>query len=124
MRIIVNLLGATGIALVAAGGVSRVARGEPAITTQWFERDPGWDHANNRPSDRGDQPVGVRQDFGFSPTARAGGKPGEVGGFVFAAAEPAWYGKVIEPGSLDAPLSASGTLAIADGGTNLLLGFF
>jgi hypothetical protein len=94
------------------------------MKTESFDRDPGWDHANNRPADRGDQPVEVRQDFGFSTTSHAGGKPGEVGGFVFAAAEPAWYGKVIEPRSLDTPLAASGMLAVADGGTNLLLGFF
>ena len=66
----------------------------------------------------------IRQDFGFSPTSHAGGKPGELGGFVQAAAEPAWYAKPIAPLTLDQPLSASGTLAVADGGTNLLLGFF
>ena len=96
-----------------------------ATKTETFDRDPGWDRSNNRPADRGDQPVTVRQDFGFSPTNHAGGKaPGEMGGFVHAAAEPAWYGKVIPEVSFDRPLTASGTLAVADGATNLLLGFF
>ena len=96
-----------------------------ATKTETFDRDPGWDHSNNRPADLADQPVSVRQDFGFSPTRHAGGKsPGEIGGLVQAAAEPAWYAKVIPDATLDQPLTASGTLAVADGGTNLLLGFF
>ena len=96
-----------------------------ATKTETFDRDPNWDHKNNRPAERGDQPVTIRQDFGFSPTAHAGGKSkGELGGFVQAAAEPAWYGKVIAERTLNEPLSASGTLALADGGTNFLIGFF
>ena len=96
-----------------------------ATKTETFDRDPGWDRGNNRPADRRDEPVTVRQDFGFSPTNHAGGNgPGEIGGYVFAAAEPAWYAKVIPDVTFDKPLSASGTLAVADGGTNLLLGFF
>jgi hypothetical protein len=117
-----KLLWLAGMGISAAAGMH--AAGEPFMKTESFDRDPGWDHANNRPADRGDQPVEVRQDFGYSPTGRAGGEPGEMGGFVFAAAEPAWYAKEIGPKSLDAPLSASGTLAVGDGGTNLLLGFF
>lgn len=97
---------------------------DPVMKTESFDRDPGWDHRNNRPAERGDKPVTVRQDFGFSPTAHAGGKAGEVGGFISAAAEPAWYGKVIADAALERPLSASGTLAVADGSTHLLLGFF
>jgi hypothetical protein len=96
----------------------------PVTKTESFDRDPGWDGVNNRPADRGDRPVEVRQDFGFSATSHAGGRPGEIGGHVHAAAEPAWYARVIPQASLEQPLIASGTLAVADGGTNLLLGFF
>ena len=106
--------------LAAAAG----ALAEPGMKTESFDRDPSWDRSNNRPADRADQPVSVRQDFGFSSTSHAGGKIGEMGGFVHAAAEPAWYAKVISQLTLERPLSASGTIAVADGGTNLLLGFF
>jgi len=69
------------------------AAAEPVTKTELFDRDPRGDRANNRPADLGDQPFEVRQDFGYSPTSHAGGEPGEMGGFVFAAAEPAWYAK-------------------------------
>jgi hypothetical protein len=96
-----------------------------AMKTETFDRDPGWDRGNNRPADRGDKPATIRQDFGYSAaTAHAGGKPGEVGGFLQAAAEPAYYAKTLADLTFDRPLSASGTLSVADGGTHLLLGFF
>jgi len=109
------------VTLVLSGS----SQAQPATKTETFEWDPGWEGVNNRPADRGDQPVTVRQDFGYSPTNHAGGAgPGEVGGFVQAAAEPAFYGRVIPGSTLEQPLSASGTLAVADGGTHLLVGFF
>jgi hypothetical protein len=119
----VELLAALGITAGAVVGAGRFAAAAPAMKSETFDRDPGWDGANNR-AGRHAQPVSVRQDFGFSSTAHAGGKAGEMGGLVHAAAEPAWYGKVIADRTLNEPLSASGTLAVADGGTNLLLGFF
>lgn len=94
------------------------------MKSETFDRDPQWDGHNNRPSDRNDQPVQVRQDFGFSGTSHAGGDRGEIGGFIQAAGEPAFYGKVIEPKTLKDPIRASGTFTIADGDTQLLLGFF
>lgn len=116
------------IAIVLPALVVIAAEPSPsaATRTETFDRDPNWDRANNRPADRRDQPVTIRQDFGFSATSHAGGKgrPGEVGGFVQAAAEPAHYGKVLSDLTFDQPLSASGKLAIADGGCHLLLGFF
>ena len=123
VRLGVNLLVAAGIA-TGIMSVPRPGLAAPVTKRESFDRDPGWDRINNRPADRGDMPVEIRQDCGFRPTANAGGKPGEMGGFVHAAAEPAWYGKTIAPCSLERPLSASGTLAVGDGGTNLLLGFF
>jgi hypothetical protein len=118
-----------GLATVVAGAfvallVGAAERGGPVMKTETFDRDPNWDHSNNRAAERGDKPVTIRQGFGYSQTANAGGKAGEAGGFLQAAAEPAYYGKVIEKKTLDQPFSASGTMAVADGGTNLLLGFF
>jgi hypothetical protein len=110
------------IALLFAAALGADAK--PELKTETFDRDPNWDHANNRPADRRDEPVQVRQDFGYRLTAHAGGKAGEIGGFIQAAAEPAYYGKDIGRSTLDQPLSASGTLSVADGGTHLLLGFF
>ena len=112
------------IALALVPALAAVGRAQPATKTESFDRDPGWDRSNNHPADRNDQPVPVRQDFGFRSTSHAGGKRGEIGGFVFAAAEPAWYAKIIPNHTLDQPLSASGAFSVADGGTNLLLGFF
>ena len=75
----------TTTAIVIVSGVLMALRlgADPAgpnpagMKTETFDRDPSWDHANNRPADRGDQPVTIRQDFGFSPgTSHAGGKAG------------------------------------------------
>ena len=56
--------------------------------TQRFDRDPGWESHNNRYATPA--PREVRQDFGFSNTSHAGGKGGELGGFITPAAEPAY----------------------------------
>ena len=98
------------------------------MKTESFDGDPGWVGVNNR-SARTIEPVQIRQDFGFSPgTAHAGGaqlnEKGEIGGFITAASEVGFYGKAIEPMSFDQPLSASGTMSVAPGGTHLLLGYF
>ena len=90
-----------------------------------FDRDPSWEGVNNRSATTRD-PIKVRQDFGYSAkTAHAGGhSPGEVGGFITAAGEAAFYGKAIDPATFDQPLSATGKLTVGKGGTNMLLGFF
>ena len=94
MTLWANLLVTTGMG-VAVLGLAPWSVAAPVTRTESFDRDPGWDGANNRPADRGDQPVEVRQDFGYTGTSHAGGAPGEIGGHVHAAAEPAWYAKVI-----------------------------
>lgn len=110
---------------LCAGLVMGQGRGRGMkIKTETFDRDPQWAGHNNRPGDRNDQPVQVRQDFDFSATTHAGGDRGEIGGFIQAAGEPAFYGKAIEPKTLRDHLSASGTFSMADGDTQLLLGFF
>jgi hypothetical protein len=96
--------------------------------TASFDRDPGWDGHNNRIATPA--PRTVRQDFGYSRTAHAGGNVGEIGGFVSPAAEPAYYAKRIPTKTFNDTLTASGTLVIAakgnldDGAGNTLIGFF
>src|SRR5262249_11938089 len=53
-----------------------------------------------------------------------GGKPGEAGGFISPAAEPAYYARKIGPATFDKPLSASGTLACTSRRFHVLVGFF
>src|SRR5215212_9206566 len=72
---------------VLFGGASPDAPSQNVTKTESFDRDPGWDRSNNRPADRKAEAVEIRQDFGFSNTSHAGGKPGEVGGRIQAAAE-------------------------------------
>lgn len=110
-----------------AGADQRQAASDRTIKTETFDRDPGWEGINNR-SAQTIEPVTIRQDFGYSSrTVHAGGKPGqpgEIGGFITAAGEAAFYGRPIEVGSLNRPLNASGTMKIGRGATHLLLGFF
>ncbi|HET6328879.1 MAG TPA: hypothetical protein VFG04_29615 [Planctomycetaceae bacterium] len=90
-----------------------------------FDRDPGWESVNSRIA-RSGKPRQVRQDFGYSAgTNNAGGiEPGEVGGYISPDGQAAFYGRRIEPTTLERPLAASGTLSVGRGRTHLLLGFF
>jgi hypothetical protein len=88
--------------------------------TERFDRDPGWESRNNRSA----VPRTIRQDFGFSHTAHAGGKRGELGGFITPAAEPAFYAKKLPALTFNDPLSASGTLACTGQEFHALIGFF
>lgn len=93
------------------------------LARESFDREPGWDGVNNRNTQR--EPRSIVQDFGYSETANAGGGPGEVGGFITPAGEPAYYGKSIQTASLDVPLSASGRVSFGSrAGGNTLVGFF
>lgn len=99
-------------------------KADPLLKTESFDQDPGWEGVNNRLA-RQVEPITIRQDFGYSQsTANAGGGKGEIGGFITAAGEAAFYGKPIEQTDLETPLSASGTMLVGSGGTHLLLGFF
>jgi hypothetical protein len=88
--------------------------------TETFDRDPGWDGRNHRSA----VPRKIRQDFGYSATAHAGGKAGEIGGFITPAAEPAYYAKKLPRLTFKDRLSASGTLACTGRESHLLIGFF
>jgi hypothetical protein len=96
-----------------------IAAGEKV---EHFDRDPGWDGQNNRSEQS--KPREVKQDFGYSRTAHAGGQAGEIGGFITAAAEPAYYAKRLEPKSFDDVLTASGRLICKGNQFHALLGFF
>ena len=92
------------------------------MKTETFDTDPGWDGHNNRSTVP--PPVTVTQNFGFTNTSNAGGPAGEIGGFITPAGESAYYAQAIPVVSLDQALSASGTLRLATGGGNTMLGFF
>src|SRR5262245_59093370 len=107
-------------AAAIAGGVAGWAAA--AERTERFDKDPGWEGRNNRATEPAKRTV--RQDFGYSPTAHAGGKPGEVGGLITPAAEPAYYARKIAPKTLNDPLTASGRLACKGRPFHVLIGFF
>lgn len=109
-------------ALTISGNSEALAAEGPATKTENFDKDPKWDAHNNRAKDP--KPMKVVQNFGYSNTARAGGKKGEIGGYLTPAAEPAHYGKVLPNFTLDDTLSASGKLKFDKGGGHVLLGFF
>jgi hypothetical protein len=106
------------------GSVSADERPGPVLRTESFDRDPGWDAHNNRivPAK---YPT-IVQDFKFSRTNFAGEAPGEMGGQVWRAAEPAFYAARIGPRTLDDRLTASGTFAITrtTPGGGVFFGFF
>jgi hypothetical protein len=107
------------IGCLACGLAGPVPSGD---RTERFDRDPGWDGHNNRAD--APEPRVVRHDFGYSRTPHAGGEPGEVGGFLSQAAEPAYYAKSIPAASFHDVLTASGTLALDGRPTHALIGFF
>jgi hypothetical protein len=96
----------------------------PALKSESFDRDPGWEALNNRviPKD----PPTVVQDFGYSPTNHAGKSMGEIGGRITRASEPAYYADKIGPKTLDDELHASGSFALTrtTGGGGVFFGFF
>ncbi len=92
----------------------------PALKTEHFDADPGWEGVNNRRT----LERAIKQDFGYSATANAGAAAGEIGGFITPAAEPAYYAKTIPACTLGEPITASGSVLVERGAGNTLLGFF
>ncbi len=96
-----------------------------------FDSDPEWESVGNRRTylSNGVRP---RFDFGYSETQFADGlASGELGGIVFrgdcrVAEKLAYYGDRLEPLSTNAPLIASGKVALRRGvsDSTTLLGFF
>src|SRR4051812_16390434 len=60
----------------------------------------------------------TRQDFGY--------RDGKIGGWIQRSTTPAWYAKVIQPVTLEQPLSVSGTFMVrrSEGGSGVLFGWF
>lgn len=109
-------------ALIAtADAEQRVA---PALKSESFDGDPGWEGHNNRIVLK-KYPT-ISQDFGYSRTEFAGKARGEMGGRVWRAAEPAYYADKIDRKTLDDRMSASGTFALtkSSGGSGMFFGFF
>jgi hypothetical protein len=99
----------------------RLAVGEER--TEHFDNDPQWEGYNHRAA-AAVAPLKIRQDFGFRRTAHAGGRSGEIGGFVSPAGEAAYYATKIPTATFDDSLLASGTLACSGEPFHVLLGFF
>ena len=88
-----------------------------------FDKKPAWESLNNRPAANTTRPV--KQDFGFSTTHHAQGqRPGELGGFIHPAAQPAYYGKAIPLQNLNQKLTASGLVNCTGRQFHVLVGFF
>jgi hypothetical protein len=92
-----------------------------AERSQSFDTDPRWDGHNNRPAG---EPREVVQDFGYSATKTSTATPGEIGGTITPAGEPAWYAAKLAPLTFNDKFSASGTMVVPVGGGNTLIGFF
>src|SRR5262249_18502857 len=90
------------IASLAVSAFAALAEGRH----ESFDRAPSsWDAHHNRSA----KPETVRQDFGWSQgTTNAGGQPGEIGGRIPPAAEPAYYAKRFPTRTFADPLTASG----------------
>lgn len=102
--------------LLAAGWVAAEER------TETFDKDPGWDGRNNRATVP--EKWTIRQDFGYSRTANAGGKLGEIGGLITPAAELAYYARKLDKKTFADTLTASGTLLCKGREFHHLIGFF
>jgi hypothetical protein len=94
------------------------------LKTETFDRDPHWEGYNNRIVP--DRYPTITQDFGYRQSNFAGKSPGEMGGQITRASEPAFYADSIESKTLDDELSASGTFAFTKttAGAGVFFGFF
>ena len=93
--------------------------------TEDFSEDPHWDGSHNRGTFTESEPHGI-QNFGFSETAIAGGKPGEIGGIFWRDAKGGHYADRVGPLSLEDALEASGKVNLVIGGTDadVTIGWF
>src|SRR5262249_28006477 len=117
-----SMIGLLGFALLLALAAGAGAGGaddqpKPALKTEHFDQDPGWEGFNNHAVPK--KIPTVTQDFGYSPTNIAGKDKGEMGGRVTRSTRPAYYADKIAVKTLNDKLSASGTFALtATAGTS------
>lgn len=98
-------------------------RAVAAERAESFDKAPDWDGFNNR--SKAFEPRTIVQNFGFSRTQHAGGNgPGEIGGMITPAAEPAYYARKISTKTFEDILTASGTFNCTGRHFNLLICFF
>lgn len=110
--------------ILASTAILACAADTSGLKTESFDRDPGWESLNNRITSKKQKTV--IQNFGYSNTSHAAQTPGELGGQVTRAAEPAFYAEKIGNKTLNDKLSASGTIAVTktSGGAGVFFGFF
>ena len=92
---------------------------------QDFTEDPRWEGMNNRVE--ATDPPTIKQDFGWSPTNRAGGGTGEIGGTVWRSRTIAYYAMPLgKPLTFKEKFSASGKIALmaAEKTGGAYIGFF
>ena len=96
----------------------------PAIKTENFDRDPGWEAYNNHIEPK--VVKAVRQGFGYSATNFAGKEKGEIGGVLWRSSTRAFYAEKIPSQTLNEKLEASGTFALlaSDGSSGAFFGWF
>ena len=94
-------------------------------TSQDFSADPKWDQSGNRKTYQASD-VGGAHNFGFSGTANAGGKAGEIGGTFWRGDKWGYYADKVEPLSFDDRLEAHGKVVLAVGGpdADMCFGWF
>ncbi len=78
-----------------------------------FDTDAGWSGYQNRLI--ATFPPRLLQDFGYRTSNLAGKAPGEMGGYIQSSVRPAYYAKLIEPLSMNTPLSFSGSFVLMEG---------
>jgi hypothetical protein len=99
--------------------------GVAATRHESFDREPpNWEGLNNRTTNFPSR--AVNQNFGYSrTTSHAGGNPGEIGGTINPAAEPAYYGLRLKTAAdFEHSITVSGKMFVAPGPNHCLLGFF
>jgi hypothetical protein len=85
----------------------------------------GWEAQGNKAKFE-DRHLRPYHDFGWMPSGRAGGKPGEVGGIIWRDEAPAYYASQVGPLTLDDELTASGKFSFNAAGSDsgVYLGWF
>ena len=90
-----------------------------------LSRNPGWIGEGNEVEFE-DRAVRPKHDFGYSQSAHAGGKPGEIGGLIWRDEAPAFYAQTAGPFTLEDEISASGKVVLkaAASDSGVYLGWF
>ncbi len=112
------------IAFTLSGTASAATGSMPAMKTESFDRDPGWEGFNNRVTP--ERIPTVTQDFGYRTSNFAGKDKGESGGTVWRSSTRASYAAKISPKTLSEKLTASGRFAITatSGSSGAFFGWF